>query len=319
MKFLKGFVRIKGASWPGDAPGAVPPHLEHVRSIQDCLDVFETESMFSEGTLSDDVVSALYSHCAVMRRQGMAMEPNLIGRAVIRAIAEPARVGESDLSAFFVKSTMSDTVFLDIGANFGYFTCLVASRIGASGSGKVIAVEPNPRMHGLMSRNIRINWSMAPVETHACAITVDGTSVDLVIPADSAVNAHIMTEGVGRVSGSNVLHVPGNTVDRIVAGRRVDLIKIDVEGHELDVLNGANETFRAASNIHVVMEWSMNQMNDVGINPGIVMDKFDELGLAYYHLPESIHVSNAELEPLRLSREQLLLTPYTNIYLRKFQ
>jgi len=254
------------------------------------------------------LVQTLYGTKYFIDANDLVMTPQLV----------TYRQWESDLSSFFVKSITPDTVFLDVGANFGYFTCLVASNIGASGSGKVIAVEPNPRIYDMLSRNIRINWSMAPVETHACALTADGMSVDLMVPAHGAANASIVTEGMSHASGSNTLiHVRGNTLDRIVAGRRVDIIKIDVEGHELDVLNGASETFRAASNIHLIMEWALAQMIEAKINPSAVIDKFEELDLAYYYLPESIHVSNADTEPLRLSRQQLLSTPYANIYLKK--
>jgi len=94
MKFFGKLAKARKSSRAGDAPSAVPPHLERVRSVQDCLDVFEAESMFSGGTISDEVVSALYSHCTAMREQGMALEPNLIGRAVTHAVVEPARAGE---------------------------------------------------------------------------------------------------------------------------------------------------------------------------------------------------------------------------------
>lgn len=190
------------------------------------------------------------------------------------------RQWESDLSAFFAKSVSPNTVFLDVGANFGYFTCLVGSRIGTTGSGKVIAVEPNPRMFDLLTRNIRINWSMAPVETHHCAITPGGMSVDLIIPTHGAANASICTDDARYPSSLSVrTHVRGNTVDRIIAGRRVDLIKIDVEGHELHVLNGATETIRSASDIHLVMEWSLAQMSAAGVPPIDVVDKIEALFL----------------------------------------
>src|ERR1700759_5244650 len=61
------------------------------------------------------------------------------------------RQWESDLSAFFIRSLTPDTSFVDIGANFGYFTCLAGSRIGTTGRGRVIAVEPNPHMYRLLS------------------------------------------------------------------------------------------------------------------------------------------------------------------------
>ncbi|HZX25968.1 MAG TPA: hypothetical protein VFF16_02780, partial [Telluria sp.] len=71
------------------------------------------------------------------------------------------RQWESDLSSFFLRSVTAETVFLDVGANFGYFTCLAASKIGTTGKGRVISVEPNPRMLDMLRRNSKINWSMA--------------------------------------------------------------------------------------------------------------------------------------------------------------
>ena len=228
------------------------------------------------------------------------------------------RQWESDLSAFFIRSVTPDTVFLDVGAAFGYFTILLAAKIGLSGHGRVIGVEPNPRMFDLLTRNSRINWSMAPIELHCCAITPEGKSIDLMIPAQGAANARICSGGVSSLQGAYTLaHVRGDTVDRIVGGRRVDLIKIDVEGNELHVLNGATETLRNSPAVHVVMEWAPIQMADVGIDPNAVVDRFESLGLTAYRLPESVHVPHAVLDPTAFSRDDLLATTYANIYLRR--
>lgn len=228
------------------------------------------------------------------------------------------RQWEDDLSNFFVRSVTQDTVFLDVGANFGYFTCLIASRIGTGGQGQVIAVEPNPRMYDLLTRNMRVNWSMAPIETHACAITLDGVSIDMIIPTNGAANASILAENHHGGEGANkIVHVRGNTVDNIVQNRRVDLMKIDVEGFELHVLAGATETFENSDQIHVVMEWAVAQMEEAGISPESVIDKIESLNLGIYNLPESIYVAQSDLDALRYSRDKLLATPYANIYLRK--
>lgn len=111
MRFLDKFANPKKLSGTEDAGDAILRHLAHVRSVRDCFDILEAASMFQEGTLREDAVSALYSHCAVMRRQGMAMEPNLIGRAVTRAIAEPVRAGEAAL-----RFAGHDTDFIEIVA-----------------------------------------------------------------------------------------------------------------------------------------------------------------------------------------------------------
>jgi tetratricopeptide (TPR) repeat protein len=71
--------------------------LEKVRSIDDCLGVFEDSGMLEQGFLLEDAVTNLYSMCVVMRKKNMAMEPNLIGRAVIQSIVDARRAGAAAL------------------------------------------------------------------------------------------------------------------------------------------------------------------------------------------------------------------------------
>jgi len=228
------------------------------------------------------------------------------------------RQWEAELSRFFVALASIDTVFVDIGANFGYFTCLVGSRISANGGGRVIAVEPNPKMFELLSKNIQINWSMCPVETHHCAITQDGQSIDLVIPVGGAANAHIHTGAeIAPNAAFRLSHVRGNTVDRIICGRRVTLMKIDVEGYELHVLQGARETIRNNPDICIVMEWSMPQMWSAKIDPQSVVQLLDELGLAPYRLPQDANIWGDAFASGRFTPDALMATPYDNIVVRR--
>jgi hypothetical protein len=67
------------------------------------------------------------------------------------------RQWEPDLTEIFWNSCRSDTVFVDVGANIGYFTILAGLRIHAGGTGRVIAVEPNPECCALIERNLIIN------------------------------------------------------------------------------------------------------------------------------------------------------------------
>ena len=50
---------------------------------------------------------------------------------------------------------MSSTVVVDVGANWGYFTLMAAQLIGRTG--RVLAVEPDPRMFALLQRNLSLN------------------------------------------------------------------------------------------------------------------------------------------------------------------
>ena len=143
------------------------------------------------------------------------------------------RQWEPEITDLFWNSIRSDTVFVDVGANIGYFTCLAGARIHAGGAGTVIAVEPNPRCYELIERNLLINWSMCPISLHKAALGAESGEVWLTSPLNRAANAHISQEN-GAVDVSTSFRVPMTTLDAIVPeDRQVDIMKVDVEGYEV--------------------------------------------------------------------------------------
>ena len=178
------------------------------------------------------------------------------------------RQWEPEITDLFWNSIRSDTVFIDVGANIGYFTCLAGARIHAGGAGMVIAAEPNPRCYELIERNLNINWSMCPIALHKAALGAESGEVWLTSPLNRAANAHISQEN-GAVDVSTSFRVPMTTLDAIVPeDRQVDIMKIDVEGYEASVFKGARRVIARSPNIKIIMEWSHDQMHGAGVSPG---------------------------------------------------
>jgi FkbM family methyltransferase len=225
------------------------------------------------------------------------------------------RQWEADLSAFMANSVTPNTIFLDIGANFGYFTCLVASRIGNNGTGRVIAVEPNPQMQRLLRRNIKVNWSMSPVEIFDCAATDQEGFVEFSVPKDRAANASLVTSS--KTDSDNRFLVKSNSIDQLVAGHVIDICKIDVEGFEATVLKGAEKTIARSPNINIIIEWSLEQMRLAGFLPADLLSLFEKYNLTAYRLPPTRFISDMEWEAYKISHETLCLMGYDNILLRK--
>jgi FkbM family methyltransferase len=128
-------------------------------------------------------------------------------------------------------------VAVDIGANVGWHTLLMAARVGPRGH--VYAFEPNPSTRGRLR---------AAVEANALAqVSVDPRAVaDSPQPrAFEAPDAGHVWDGTGRLTGDAGpagVEVPCTTLDEFTAERRLatlTLVKIDVEGWELAVLRGA--------------------------------------------------------------------------------
>jgi FkbM family methyltransferase len=148
------------------------------------------------------------------------------------------------LTNFVTTNLRRDGVFVDIGANAGYFSLLASQCVGSGG--KVLAIEPNPIVAEQLKRNIaRNNLANVIVAETACVDTTETTSLTLYLYG-------VSNSGRASVSRSNAeslesVQVRATTADRLIRERDlqdVTLIKIDVEGAELMVLKGMQETIK---------------------------------------------------------------------------
>jgi FkbM family methyltransferase len=126
------------------------------------------------------------------------------------------------------------SVVYDIGAQAGYHT-LLASRL-AGRSGLVYSFEPLPRNHDMLTRHLSLNEVFNVQPVRAAVSDMDGEMCFDPGPGFMA----------GHLSGEGPLRVKCFSLDRFVASdhriRPPGVIKIDVEGAELKVLQGARET-----------------------------------------------------------------------------
>ncbi|MDE0004450.1 MAG: FkbM family methyltransferase [Rhodospirillaceae bacterium] len=121
-------------------------------------------------------------------------------------------------------------VFIDVGANCGFFSLRVSSALPQVHSGRVIALEPHPEMRRRLSFNVELN-SASDISIQASAVS------------DRTGSARLL-EGVGnlgesRVSDRGSIDVELRTLLDVVSDeglKRIDAIKVDVEGHEDRVL-----------------------------------------------------------------------------------
>ncbi|MBP6703915.1 MAG: FkbM family methyltransferase [Vicinamibacteria bacterium] len=134
---------------------------------------------------------------------------------------------------------------LDIGANMGAHTLHLARLVGEKG--RVIAFEPTDFAIAKLRANLKANPALEPrVEVHQAFLVADAAATPLV----SAVASSWPVDGSipdNEAMGSRAMGVSGAaamTVDGVLAASGdpvVQLIKMDVDGHELEVLEGARQ------------------------------------------------------------------------------
>jgi FkbM family methyltransferase len=145
------------------------------------------------------------------------------------------------------------SVVVDVGAGTGAFAARFAQKVGVSG--RVFALEPNPASSAKLQRVARGRSNLIPV-------VMAGSDAEGEAFLRVPVVVGVEHRGLGSLhpnrhaSDERSVRVRTTSLDRLVPTeeRRVSLIKVDVEGHELDVLRGAGrliERFRPALFVEV--------------------------------------------------------------------
>jgi len=131
-------------------------------------------------------------------------------------------------------------VAIDVGANLGEWTLPLARAVGAAG--RVIAAEPTPRSAAALEATLAANVLRQAKVIRAAIGDHDGTA-EFAVPLVTSARSDTGTARIGPAcAGYEALRVPLRSLDSLAAEHgldRVDLIKIDVEGHEWQVLDGA--------------------------------------------------------------------------------
>jgi FkbM family methyltransferase len=128
--------------------------------------------------------------------------------------------------------------FIDVGANKGDFTLLAAKAVGPAGT--VISIEPEPENYAYLRASIELN-GYRNIRTFALALSDSNGTAKLRLAPKSG--AHTLSPD--QKIGNNTIPIATATLDSLLDRcgiARVDLIKIDVQGWELQVLRGAHRT-----------------------------------------------------------------------------
>ena len=175
---------------------------------------------------------------------------------------------EPGLANAVVKSLSPGDVFLDVGANIGFFSVLAATCVGPKG--KVIAFEPHPAARDVLKQAVAANGVSTIVEVIDAAAGAASGTVPLFLSEDSVLSTVDPSRAPSRehFAFSDSIDVPLVALDSWL-GQRPDLrgrlraIKIDVEGTEADVLHGMAETLSTSPPARIFCETEPDGPADV--------------------------------------------------------
>lgn len=161
---------------------------------------------------------------------------------------------ESWITSWFTYHVLPGSIFLDIGANCGYYTFLASKLVGETGS--VIAFEPNPEYTQLLRAGVSLNRA-SNVKVMPVALGAEFGLANLHIPGAFHGSAAIGQDFSGRYI-EKIFTVDVHTLDGYIqyVGDGPVVIKMDVEGYEEQVLDGASNFLYDRDDVTIVMEYT---------------------------------------------------------------
>lgn len=196
--------------------------------------------------------------------------------------------------------------YIDIGANIGMHT-LAAAR-AMQGKGKIIAFEPYGPTKAMLEKSVWINGFSDMVEIHQAAVSNVTGQQALYLGETSGHHSLFELEGSQESSKPAVEVLLLRLDETIQATSKVDLLKIDVEGAELEVLESAKTLIENNKDIALIVEFGPSHLKRTGHTPEKWLAEFEQLGLVY----QAIHPTTGVLESWTI--EQLRTVDSINLF-----
>jgi FkbM family methyltransferase len=189
---------------------------------------------------------------------------------------------------------------IDIGANIGYYTLILARLVGERG--KVYAFEPDPTNYELLKRNIELNGYKNVVPVMKATSNKNGT-LRLYLCRDN--------QAMHRVYESQYcdgfIEIEAVRLDDYFAEReeQIDFIKIDIEGAEYAALEGMTTLLRRSQRATLVTEYTPIAIKEFGLEPQEYLRLLMNFGFKFKRIDEE----NNRVEPMDIDQLVEIYTP----------
>ena len=182
------------------------------------------------------------------------------------------------------------SVFVDVGANWGYFSLVGASLVGASG--RVIAVEADPRACRALEANIARNRLSTVTVVEAAADASEGSlEFNTYGERSDEFSSYGVVRSAQTVEGMRTFTVRTRPLDDILDQAHVsnvDLLKIDIEGAEGQALSGLDRRLRAGAIERILLELHPHYLRERGESAAAIIEAMRARG---FHVMRVDHSS----------------------------
>ena len=207
-----------------------------------------------------DLETLSRQHCHAVRLSERFVICRVLGKYIL--YADPEDVGltphlcldgfwESWVTIAMARLLQPGWHCVDVGANHGYYTMIMADAVEPSG--RVMAIEPNPQLANLVKLSLEVNGYLPHASVlQRAAADLDSKKISLIVPRHRAMDATLFREAT---ASDEVFEVETITVDRATADwRGAYRARFDAQGAEELIWRGMRETLERHPAITIIME-----------------------------------------------------------------
>ena len=190
---------------------------------------------------------------------------------------------EKTESRFIEQIVKEGDVILDIGANFGWYTTLCSKLCGTNG--EVHAFEPVPTTLVELRFNLELNNTESNVLVNNFALGSENKRTEIFL-FEGLPHSHASLSNLGRHDGRPI-SIQVKTMDEYASqnlqAKQVRFIKLDVEGAEINVLNGAKHFFEIQKNLWLLFEINVETSNAFGYDQKKLFATLKSIGFKHFY------------------------------------
>jgi len=198
------------------------------------------------------------------------------------------------------------STFVDVGANWGYFTLLTAPRVGPCGL--VVSIEPDPRMCVALRANVALN-GFSNVTVLEVAAAEHGGTVPLVAFDPTRGNYGLSRLARPGMEPAGNVAVAARALDDVFAElglTRVSLLKMDIEGGETSALAGLRRSLEAGIVERILLEVHPQELAQLGTSTDEVFEMLLGAGYRGWALDHSARASRRAAYARQLNAREYL-------------